>query len=139
MNAFGLFVFYFGQSLYEVILIVLHDEFCISLSLKDTPTICKIWLKSKFLVYGDYFDTSTERVSHLFSSSRYASEVRLFVEFEYGGYGEMAQKVIEGVHWHMTGYAFEIEMAQNSNHPFFLYFLFERGITCLFAEVAHFF
>ena len=26
-------------------------------NLKDTPTICKIWLKSKFLVYGDYFDT----------------------------------------------------------------------------------
>ena len=41
----------------------------------------------------------------------------------YGGYGEMAQKVIEGVQCHMTGYAFEIEMAQNSNHSFFLYFI----------------
>ena len=39
----------------------------------------------------------------------------------------------------MTGYAFEIEMAQNSNHQFFLYFLFGIWITCLFAEVAHFF
>ena len=46
----------------------------------------------------------------------------------------MAQKVIEGVHWHMTAFAFEIEMAQNSNHPFFFYFLFERGITCHFAS-----
>ena len=35
---------------------------------------------------------------------------------KYGGYGEMAQKVIEGVQWHVTGYAFEIDMAQNSNH-----------------------
>ena len=50
---------------------------------KDNPTICKIWLKSKFLVYGDYFDTLMERVSHLFRSGRYASEVGLFVEFEY--------------------------------------------------------
>ena len=57
----------------------------------------------------------------------------------YGGYGEMAQKVIEGVQCHMTGYAFEIEMAQNSNHSFFLYFLFEIWITCLIAVVTHFF
>ena len=33
----------------------------------------------------------------------------------YGGYGEMAQKIIEGVQWHVTGYAFEIEIAQNSH------------------------
>ena len=35
---------------------------------------------------------------------------------KYGGYGEMAQKVIEGRQWHMTAFAFEIEVAQNSNH-----------------------
>ena len=57
----------------------------------------------------------------------------------YGGYGEMAQKVIEGRQRHVTDFAFEIEMAQNSNHSFFLYFLLEIWITCLFAEVAHFF
>ena len=44
---------------------------------------------------------------------------------KYGGYGEMAQKVIEGRQWHVTAYSFEIEMAQNSNHSFSLYFLFE--------------
>ena len=38
------------------------------------------------------------------------------------GYGEMAQKVIEGRQWHMTAFAFEIEMAQNSNYSFSLIF-----------------
>ena len=37
----------------------------------------------------------------------------------------------------MTGYALKIEMAQNSNFSFFLYFLYEIWIMCLFAEVAH--
>ena len=42
--------------------------------------------------------------------------------FIYARYGEMAQKVIEWPQWQMTAYAFEIEMAPNSNHLFFLFF-----------------
>ena len=53
------------------------------IEIKDTPTICKMWLKSKFLVYGDYFGTRMKRVNYLFPSGRYASEVQLFIEFEY--------------------------------------------------------
>ena len=39
----------------------------------------------------------------------------------------------------MPEYAFEIEMAQNSNHSFLFYFYLEILITCLLVEVAHFF
>ena len=38
--------------------------------------------------------------------------------------------------WEYRAYSFEIEMAQNLNHSFFLYFLFEIYITCLFAWMA---
>ena len=38
----------------------------------------------------------------------------------------------------MPAYAFDFEMAQNSNHSFFSYFWLEILITCLFAEVALF-
>ena len=41
--------------------------------------------------------------------------------------------------WHVPAYASDFEMTQNSNHLFFLYLLLEILITCLFAEVAHFF
>ena len=39
----------------------------------------------------------------------------------------------------MPAYAFDFEMAQKSNHSFFSYFFLEILITCLLAEVAHFF
>ena len=40
----------------------------------------------------------------------------------YGGILEIAQKAIEGCHYHMMAYAFDFELAQNSNHPVFLIF-----------------
>ena len=51
--------------------------------LKDTPIICKNWLKSKVSVYGEYFHTRTIRVVHLFSSVRPAFKVRLKLRFEH--------------------------------------------------------
>jgi len=39
----------------------------------------------------------------------------------------------------MPAHACDFEMAQNSNHSFFSYFLLEILITCLLAEVTHFF
>ena len=40
---------------------------------------------------------------------------------------------------HVTPCMHNFEMAQNSNHWVFLYFLFEISITCLNSELAHFF
>ena len=39
----------------------------------------------------------------------------------------------------MSAFAFDFEVAQNSNHSFFSFFFLEILITCLLAEVAHFF
>ena len=57
----------------------------------------------------------------------------------YGGVLEIAQKAIEGCHCHMMAYAFDFELAQNSNHSVFLIFLLEISITCQNSELAHFF
>ena len=57
----------------------------------------------------------------------------------YGGVFEIAQKAIEGCHCHMMAYAFDFELAQNSNHSVFLIFLLEISITCQNSELAHFF
>ena len=56
-----------------------------------------------------------------------------------GGVGEVAQKVIELDMFHVKSYAFDFEVAQNSNYSFFSIFWLEILITCLLAEVAHFF
>ena len=40
---------------------------------------------------------------------------------------------------HVKSYAFDFEVAQNSNYSFSSNFFLEILITCLLAEVAHFF
>ena len=40
---------------------------------------------------------------------------------------------------HVKSYAFDFEVAQNSNYSFFSNFFLEILITCLLAGVAHFF
>ena len=52
--------------MYARVQFLVHFRIPLLVNFKDTPTICKIWLKSKFLVYGDYFDTRIQRVSHFF-------------------------------------------------------------------------
>ena len=64
---------------------------------------------------------------------------RLILSLSYGGYDEMTQQVIEWDMSHVKSYAFDFEVAQNSNYLFFSNFSLEILITCLLAEVAHFF
>ena len=44
-------------------------------SLKDTPIICKKWLKSMLLVYGDYFEISIKWESQFLTNGRFPSKV----------------------------------------------------------------
>ena len=52
---------------------------------------------------------------------------------------KIAQKAIEGCPCHMIAYAFDFELAQNSNHSAFLIFLIEISITCQNSKLADLF
>ena len=58
---------------------------------------------------------------------------------EYGRDLEIAQKVIEWDMSHVKSYAWDFELAQNSNHSVSLTFYLEISITCQNSELAHFF
>ena len=77
-NGFGHFRHQYPQSFY----ISFGNQHSV-IDFKDTPTICKNWLKSKVSVYGEYFHTRTMWVVHLFSSVRPASKVQLKPRFEH--------------------------------------------------------
>ena len=64
----------------------------------------------KFYIYDFKFSW----LSNLYSSS--------LLDYLIRGILEIAQKAIEGCHYHMMAYAFDFELAQNSNHSVFLIF-----------------